>query len=113
LSGSSRVIDINALRVAVFLLGKHPEAMARLETELDAAGLLVTEQRPAPRAFTYADISKLPWLDACVKARAPSVRCYISHLRSTGLLVTRQRATRRQSQGCASGRISRWATQCF
>ena len=62
----------------MFLLGKHPEAMARLETELDAAGLLVTEQRPAPRAFTYADISKLPWLDACVKARALSTR--VSHI---------------------------------
>ena len=62
----------------MFLLGKHPEAMARLETELDAAGLLVTEQRPAPRTFTYADISKLPWLDACVKARASSIR--VSHI---------------------------------
>ncbi|KAK9834011.1 hypothetical protein WJX81_002816 [Elliptochloris bilobata] len=51
----------------MFLLGKHPEAMARLEAELDAAGLLVTPERPQPRTFTYADISKLPWLDACVK----------------------------------------------
>ena len=51
----------------MFLLGKHPEAMARLEAELDAAGLPVTPQRPQPRALTYADISKLPWLDACVK----------------------------------------------
>ncbi len=55
---------------AVFLLGKHPEAMARLEAELDAAGLLVTPARSAPRPFAYADISKLPWLDTCVKARA-------------------------------------------
>ena len=53
----------------VFLLGKHTEAMARLEAELDAAGLLMTPERPQPRALTYADISKLPWLDACVKAR--------------------------------------------
>ena len=43
--------------------------MARLEAELDAAGLLVTPQRPRPRPLTYADISKLPWLDACVKVR--------------------------------------------
>lgn len=60
----------------MFLLGKHPEAMARLETELDAAGLLVTPQRPQPRALTYADISKLPWLDACVKVPTAAARTF-------------------------------------
>jgi len=68
--GGASVTRACAAPRAVFLLGKHPEAMARLESELDAAGLLVTPARPAPRAFAYADISKLPWLDACVKARA-------------------------------------------
>ena len=51
----------------LYLLAKHPEAMAKLEAELDAAGLLVTPARPRPRPFTFADISKLRYLDAVLK----------------------------------------------
>ena len=50
-----------------YFLAKHPQAMAELEAELDAAGLLVTAQRPRPRAFTFADISKLRYLDCVIK----------------------------------------------
>ena len=46
--------------------------MARLEAELDAAGLLVTAERPQPRAFTFADISKLRYLDCVIKVRVVS-----------------------------------------
>ena len=53
----------------LYLLAKHPAAMAKLEAELDAAGLLVTPARPHPRPFTFPDISKLPYLDAVLKAR--------------------------------------------
>ena len=54
---------------ALYLLAKHPHAMAKVESELDAAGLLVTPARPHPRPFAFADISKLPYLDAVLKAR--------------------------------------------
>ena len=53
----------------LYLLAKHPAAMAKLERELDDAGLLVTPARPRPRPFTFYDISKLPYLDAVLKAR--------------------------------------------
>ncbi len=43
--------------------------MAKLEAELDAAGLLVTPERPQPRSFTFADISKLHYLDCVIKVR--------------------------------------------
>lgn len=49
-----------------FNLIKHPQVMAKLEKELDAAGLLVTPERPEPRSFTFADI-QLPYLQAVVK----------------------------------------------
>ena len=39
----------------------------KLEAELDAAGLLVTSERPVPRALEHADLSKLTFLCACLK----------------------------------------------
>jgi hypothetical protein len=50
-----------------YFLASHPQAMVKLEAELDAAGLLVTEERPQPRAFTFADISRLHYMDYVVK----------------------------------------------
>lgn len=44
--------------------------MAKVEAELDAAGLLKTADNPTPREFTYADIGKLHYLDCCIKVRA-------------------------------------------
>ena len=41
--------------------------MAKVEDELDAAGLLKTADNPKPRQFTYADIGKLHYLDCCIK----------------------------------------------
>ena len=52
-----------------YFLAKNPKSMARLVAELDAAGLLVTDQRPRPRTFTYADISKLRFLDCVIRVR--------------------------------------------
>jgi cytochrome P450 len=54
----------------LYLLAKHPAAAAALEAELDAAGLLATPARPHPRPFAFADISRLRYLDAVLKARA-------------------------------------------
>eukprot|EP00884_Botryococcus_braunii_P017299 jgi/Botrbrau1/4252/Bobra.0044s0047.1 len=50
----------------LYKLMKHPEVLAKLEAELDAAGLLVTPERPVARSFTFADI-QLPYLQAVVK----------------------------------------------
>ena len=56
------------------MLAQHPEAMAKLEAELDAAGLLVTTERPQPRPFDFADISKLHYLDCVIKVRLAAQR---------------------------------------
>ena len=48
--------------------------MAKLEAELDAAGLLVTTEHPQPRAFDFADISKLRYLDCVIKVRLAAQR---------------------------------------
>jgi len=48
--------------------------MAKLEAELDAAGLLVTTERSQPRAFNFADISKLRYLDCVIKVRSAAQR---------------------------------------
>jgi hypothetical protein len=53
--------------------------MAKLERELEEAGLLVTSSNPNPRDFTYADIGKLRYLDCVVKVCAPSI-CHPDHL---------------------------------
>jgi len=53
----------------LYLLAKHPAALAALEKELDGAGLLATPARPHPRPFAFADISRLRYLDAVLKAR--------------------------------------------
>ena len=58
----------------LYLLAKHPEAMARLEAELDVAGLLVTPARPRPRPLAFADISKLRYMDCVLKARPLAAR---------------------------------------
>ena len=68
-----------------YFLAKNPKSMARLVAELDAAGLLVTDQRSRPRTFTYADISKLRFLDCVIRVRRntaqksfwrSAVKCY-------------------------------------
>jgi len=78
------------------LLAQHPEAMAKLEAELDAAGLLVTTERPQPRAFNFADISKLRYLDCVIKVRVAAQRiaglcllhlAFLYHQNGTPLLV--------------------------
>ena len=60
-----------------YFLAKNPKAMAKLEAELDTAGLLKTPQNPTPRQFTHADIGKLRYLDWCITVRL----CCPYHLR--------------------------------
>ena len=46
------------------LLAAHPEVQEEMAAELEAAGLLASRSRPQPRRLTYANLSKLPYLDA-------------------------------------------------
>ena len=52
-----------------WFLATNPAALAKLEEELNASGLLKTAQHPSPRPFMHADISKLHWLDCCIKVK--------------------------------------------
>ncbi len=45
-----------------YLLSQHPEVERKLAQELDAAGLLVTPERPKPRSMEFADLANLPYL---------------------------------------------------
>ena len=65
-------------RMRRYLIWQHPEVEARLAAELDDAGLLVTPQRPAPRAMEYADLSRLNYLSWVCKVS--SVRSHLVHL---------------------------------
>lgn len=53
----------------LYFLCKNPAAMARLEAELEEAGLLKSDANPNPREFTFSDIGRLKWLDACIKVQ--------------------------------------------
>lgn len=54
---------------ARYLLSQHPEVEARVVAELDALELLVTLSRPAPRELEWADLGRLTYLQAVIKAR--------------------------------------------
>ena len=56
-----------------YLVSQHPEVERKLAQELDEAGLLVSEQRPAPRKLSREDACSaqhLPYLKAVLKACA-------------------------------------------
>jgi hypothetical protein len=54
-----------------YLLSQHPEVERKLAQELDAAGLLVTPERPKPRAMEYTDLGRLTYLSWVCKVRNP------------------------------------------
>lgn len=53
-----------------YLVSQHPAVEARVVAELDALELLVTPKRPHPRALEWADLGRLTYLQAVIKARA-------------------------------------------
>ena len=77
LDGACRLYRFPALRLQVspcrWFLAQNPPALAKLEEELDAAGLLKSPQNPNPRSFSYGDIGKLHWLDCCIKVSVMSL----------------------------------------
>ena len=92
LNGSCRAHLFPMLRLPVspcrWFLAQNPPALAKLEEELDAAGLLKSPSNPYPRPFTYGDIGKLHWLDRCIKASALSFQP-VCHQQDVQVLVTK------------------------
>lgn len=51
-----------------FLVSQHPEVENKIIAELDSLGLSITAERPHPRKMTFADLGKLTYLQATIKA---------------------------------------------
>ncbi len=62
------LLDQTATFLSRFLISQHPEVEAKITAELDSLGLLVGPSRPKPREMEYADLSKLTYLSAAIKA---------------------------------------------
>jgi hypothetical protein len=73
-----------------YYLSQNPEVMQKLEKELDEAGLLVTKDRPSPRALQYSDLSQLTYLNWVLKVSPPPspalLKCLAVQGRSSSLL---------------------------
>ena len=66
--------ESTAMTVATTLvaLAVFPDCDARVAAELDAVGLLANPGAP-PRPMVWDDVSRLPYLSACIKAGSPGV----------------------------------------
>ena len=53
------------------LLATHPHVQGKLAAELLKAGLLASAAEPTPKQLTYADLARLPYLDAVRPKRFP------------------------------------------
>ena len=49
-------------------MSQHPAVENKIIAELDSLGLSITAERPHPRKMTYADLGKLTYLQATIKA---------------------------------------------
>ena len=52
----------------LYVVSQHPEVEARILEELDSMELSITPARPNPRPLTFADLGRLTYLQAVVKA---------------------------------------------
>ena len=83
LQGRRRTVDVLLHMpwtcVCRYLISQHPEVENKILAELADLQLLKTAQNPKPREMTYADLSKLTYLNAVIKVLdcAPSVTMYL------------------------------------
>jgi hypothetical protein len=49
-------------------VSQHPAVENKIIAEMDSLGLSITAERPHPRKMTYADLGKLTYLQATIKA---------------------------------------------
>ena len=75
---------------ALYCLATHPEAAARVNAELDAAGLLASPSRPVPRPLQYDDLSKLKFLGGARPALRRLYICWVSQIACRHLVVLAQ-----------------------
>ena len=54
-----------------YMIATHAEVERRVADELEALGLLATPANPHPRQLEYDDVSKLVYLNNCIKASRP------------------------------------------
>lgn len=66
-----------------YLISQYPEVESKILAELEGLELLKTAQNPKPREMTYADLSKLTYLNAAIKV------CHLSHARLLTTLLMR------------------------
>ena len=55
------------MHVCRYLISQHPEVEKKILAELEELQLLKTAQNPKAREMTYADLSKLTYLNAVIK----------------------------------------------
>ena len=82
--GRSRLCHWDVVRR--YLISQHPEVEEKILAELDGLHLLKTEHNPKPREMTYADLSKLTYLNAVIK---------VPHLPMQGSLRSASTSSRR------------------
>ena len=66
-----------------YLISQHPEVEQKILAELDSLELLRSSTRVKPRELTYADLSKLTYLNAVIKVlhqRFPCRSCCLHPL---------------------------------
>ncbi len=57
----------HSIYVRRYLISQHPEVEKKILAELEELQLLKTAQNPKAREMTYADLSKLTYLNAVIK----------------------------------------------
>lgn len=72
-----RVTGFLVCCICRYLISQHPKVEAMVVSELDQAGLLVSRARPNPREIEYDDISRLPYLNACLQVKCKFWPSYI------------------------------------
>ena len=94
-----------------YMIATHAEVQRKVAHELDALGLLATPANPHPRQLDYGDVSKLVYLNNCIKASLPWLimqAALVMHLLQMGTRA----APLRTLQACKLHRCGPYAEPC-